>query len=161
MRLGNCILQCVICIYMSFLITPYLKRSFLSECDNSEIQTNVIFHVVIARIRRMGKVMFSLCPHLGGSGSKVNPAGGVRSKVNPGGGVRSSRGGQVKGQSSRGGGGGGSGQRSIQPVGSGQRSIQPGGVSILCPLAGGMPLAFTQEDFLVHVACENSTQFVI
>ena len=26
-----------------------------------------------------------------------------------------------------------------------------GGVSILCPLAGGMPLAFTQEDFLVSV----------
>ena len=26
-----------------------------------------------------------------------------------------------------------------------------GGVSILCRLAGGMPLAFTQEDFLVVV----------
>ena len=56
---------------------------------------------------------------------------------------QSSRGGgggcQVKGQSSRGGGGG---------VRSSQRGAG-GGVSILRPLAGGMPLAFTQEDFLV------------
>ena len=72
--------------------------------------------VITARIRRMGKVMFSVCPHLGGG--QVSPAGGGGS-----------------GQSSRWGGGGGS----VQPA---------GGVSILSPLAGGMPLAFTQEDFL-------------
>ena len=55
-----------------------------------------------------------------GRGGSVQLVGGVRS-VHPGG-----------GQSSWGGG---------QSVG--------GGVSILRPLAGGMPLAFTQEDFLV------------
>ena len=90
------------------------------------------------------------------SGQRSIQPGGVRSKVNPAGG------------------GGGSGQRSIQPGGGqvqpagggsgpagrgwgggsvpgrgGVRSCQRGGVSILRPLAGGMPLAFTQEDFLV------------
>ena len=99
--------------------------------------------------------MFSLCPHLEGGGqisqpgggggvrSKVNPARrGVRSKVNPAGGVRSSwRGGQVKGQSSQ--------EGQVQPGGGGQVQLAGGGVSILRPLAGGMPLAFTQEDFLV------------
>ena len=55
--------------------------------------------------------------------------GGVRSKVNPAGGSGPARGGQVQ-------------------LG-GVRSSQQGGVSILRPLAGGMPLAFTQEDFLV------------
>ena len=59
--------------------------------------------------------------------------GGFRS-VQPGGGVRSNcRGGGFR--SSCWGGGG-----SVQPAGE---------VSILRPLAGGMPLAFTQEDFLV------------
>ena len=72
--------------------------------------------LITARIRRMGKVMFSVCSHLGGGGG----------------------GGQVKGQSSRGGG-------QVQPAGEGVG----GWVSILRPLAGGMPLAFTQEDFLV------------
>ena len=88
------------------------------------------------------------------SGSKVNAAGGIK----------------VKGQSSRGGQGqrsiqlGGSGQRSIQlgacvrsswggsgPAGGGQVQPAGGGVSILHPLVGGMPLAFTQEDFLVYL----------
>ena len=62
-------------------------------------------------------------------------------------------------------GGGGSGQAGggqvSQPMGGGQvqlvggGQVQPagGGVSILRPLAGGMPLAFTQEDFLV--TCRN------
>ena len=36
---------------------------------------------------------------------------------------------------------------SVQPGGGGQSA--GGGVSILRPLASGMPLAFTQEDFLV------------
>ena len=57
---------------------------------------------------------------LGGGGGQVQPAGG---------GSGPAAGGQVQP-------GGGSG-----PAG--------GGVSILRPLAGGMPLAFTQEDFLV------------
>ena len=72
---------------------------------------------ITARIRRMGKVMFSVCSHLGGGQVQVG-GGGVRSrrggvrvkgqssqagrvsgpKVNPAGG----EGGQVKGQSSRG-----------------------------------------------------------
>ena len=112
--------------------------------------------------------MFSVCSHLGGG----SPAGGGRS-VQPAGGGQSSRGGGVSGQSSRGGqvspAGGGGGVRSLQPGGG---SVQPAGgvgvsqrggvspagwggsaggrgVSILRPLAGGMPLAFTQEDFLV------------
>ena len=92
----------------------------------------------------MGKVLFSVCSHLGGGGGpgqmSIQPGwvwGGARSKVNP------ARGNQVKGQCSQGGSGpasGGGGQ--VQPAGG-------DGVSILHPLAGGMPLAFTQEDFLV------------
>ena len=70
--------------------------------------------------------------------SKVNPAGwgGVRSKViQPGGGGGS-------GPASRGG--------QVQLAGEGVRSSQWGGEGQhLVPLAGGMPLAFTQEDFLV------------
>ena len=53
----------------------------------------------------------------------------------------------ARGESGPGAGGGGSG-----PAGGGVRSSQ-GGVSILRPLAGGMPLAFTQEDFLVEQIC--------
>ena len=78
--------------------------------------------------------------------------GNVFSLSTPGGGVRSSQ---------RGGGSGpargvgqvqpGGGQ--VQPGGGqvqlGGGQVQPGGVSILRPLVGGMPLAFTQEDFLV------------
>ena len=78
----------------------------------------------------MGKVIFSLCPHLGGGGGQVSPAGGGGSGQ-LGGGVSPASGGG--GQSSRWGDG--------------------GGVSILHPLAGGMPLAFMQEDFLVIVVC--------
>ena len=39
----------------------------------------------------------------------------------------------------------------VQPAGGVRSSCQGGGggSSILHPLAGGMPLAFTQEDFLV------------
>ena len=65
--------------------------------------------LITARIRRMGKVMFSLCPHLGG---------GVRSRCR--GGVRSSWG----GVSPAGGGSGPAGGRS-GPGG----SVQPGGGS--------------------------------
>ena len=80
--------------------------------------------------------MFSVCPHLGGGQVRVQPGGGVRSE--------SSRGG-VRSESSRG------GVRSESSWGGGVRSVQlGGGVSILRPLAGGMPLAFTQEDFLVQ-----------
>ena len=63
--------------------------------------------------------------------------GGVRSESSRGGIRSESRG---SGQSIRGGG-------SVQPGGG--VSQRGGGVSILRPLAGGMPLAFTQEDFLV------------
>ena len=44
--------------------------------------------------------------------------------------------------------GGGSG-RSADGGRGGEGPAGRGGVSILRPLAGGMPLAFTQEDFLV------------
>ena len=95
--------------------------------------------------------VFSLSTLGGGQGGRSGPAGrgvGVRSswggQVQLLGGVRSScwGGGQVQlaggvRSSWRGG--------SVQ-LGGGQSA---GGVSILRPLAGGMPLAFTQEDFLV------------
>ena len=54
-------------------------------------------------------------------------------------------GGGVRSVSRRG--GGGSGPAS----GGGGGGQSAGGVSILRPLAGGMPLAFTQEDFLVSL----------
>ena len=96
-----------------------------------------------------------------GGGGQVSPAGGG-GQVSPargGSGQSSRRGGS--GQSSRGGGqvspaGRGEGSVQLAGGGSGQSSqqggsVQPGGgVSILRPLAGGMPLAFTQEDFLVN-----------
>ena len=74
--------------------------------------------------------MFSVCPHLGRGGGGSGPAGGEG-----GGGVRSvSRwGGQVQ-------------------LGGGQSVSGGEGVSILRPLAGGMPLAFTQEDCLVEIS---------
>ena len=113
------------CYEFLFVFFHTIRGVLLKKCTKN---------MFTARIRRMGKVMFSVCSHLGGRGVRVKG--------------QSSRGGQVKGQSSQ------RGVRSkVNPAGggSGQRSIQPGGerVSILRPLAGGMPLAFTQEDFLV------------
>ena len=73
---------------------------------------------------------------------QVQLVGGV-GQVQPGGGVRSSQGEEGWVRSSRQGGSGparGGGVGQFQPA---------GGVSILRPLAGGMPLAFTQEVFLV------------
>ena len=74
---------------------------------------------------------------LAGGGGQVQLAGG--GQVQPGG-VRSSWRGGVSGPAV--------GVSSSWP-GGGQ--VQPGGVRILRPLAGGMPLAFTQEDFLVFM----------
>ena len=78
-------------------------------------------------------------------GGQVQLAGGVRSSCWGGSGQSSdgrgsgpARGG-VSGPAGEGGGSG--------PARGG--SVSEGGVSILRPLAGGMPLAFTQEDFLV------------
>ena len=80
----------------------------------------------------------------------IQPGGSGQRSIQPGG-----MGGQVKGQSSWGGvrskvnpAGGQGGQ--VQPAGGGQVQLA-GGVSILRPLAGAMPLAFTQEDFLVSI----------
>ena len=104
-----------------------------------------------------GKVMFSVCSYWGGG---VSPAGGgVRSSWPGGGGVSQLGGSGPAGQ------GGGSGPaswggvrsnwpggvRSSQQGGGVRSSQRGGGVSILRPLAGGMPLAFTQEDFLVYL----------
>ena len=87
---------------------------------------------------------------------QVQPGGGGVRSVQPGGG-----GVQVQLP------GGGGGQ--VQLLGGGQVSLARGGqvqlprggsgptgggVSILRPLAGGMPLAFTQEDFLV-IFCDG------
>ena len=129
--------------------------------------------------------MFSVCSHLGGGvrsvsrwgGGQVQPAGeggsgqsadrgGSGQSADMGGGVRSSQWGGVRsvswggGQVQPAGGGGGSGQSAD---GGGVRSSQ-GGVSILRPLGGGMPLAFTQEDFLVrpeYLIWSNYTQITI
>ena len=119
--------------------------------------------VITARIRRMGKgnVLTSVCP-------SVCPRGGVRSSnQQPIGGVSPAGGGQVQP-------GGGSVQLGWVRSSQGGVQVQPGGgqvqlregvrssrggVSILRPLAGGMPLAFTQEDFLV-VYCRNETSEV-
>ena len=98
--------------------------------------------------------MFSLCPHLGGIRS--NRGGGQVSQLT-GGGVRSSWWGWVRSVSRRGGSGWGGVVRGSQvqlvggsgPAGEGGGQSAGRGVSILRPLAGGMPLAFTQEDFLV------------
>ena len=96
-----------------------------------------------------------VCPHQGGSGpagggggGQVQPGGGGVRSVSRwrggGGGVRSS---QPEGvRSSQPGGGGGPGPAG----GGGQVQRGGGGVSILRPLAGGMPLPFTQEVFLVY-----------
>ena len=131
--------------------------------------------------------MLSLCPHLGGGGGQVQPGGvshrgGVRSSwggvshrggSGPGGGgsatggVRSSwggsatRGGQVQlgGSSTR---GVRSRQGGGQPLG-GFRSSWGGGqprqdnIGSTCYMAGGMPLAFTQEDFLVQMKFKTKT----
>ena len=102
--------------------------------------------------------VFSLSTLWGGGSGQSPAGGGVRSEssrggvrsVQPGGGqVRAQPGGGVRSEPSRGGG-------QVSPAGGGVRSVQPGGgvrsaggVSILRPIAGGMPLAFTQEDFLV------------
>ena len=126
-----------------------------------------------------GKVMFSVCSHLGGGGQVSQPmeGGGGSGPASVGGGqVQLAGGGGGSGPASGGGGqvqlagGGGSGPASgggqVQLAGGGVGQVQPGGgqvqlaggrgqsaggggVSILRPLAGGMPLAFTQEDFLV------------
>ena len=78
-------------------------------------------------------------------GGQVSPAGGgLRSvQLRGGGRVRSVQPGGWVGQSSRGGGG----------------SVSRRGVSILHPLAGGMPLAFTQEDFLVFLVLGSKLNF--
>ena len=89
-----------------------------------------------------------VCSRGGGSGQSSRggggsgPAGGgVRCQVQLLGGVRSSCWGGGLGPAA----GGGSGPGGWVSPASG------GGVSILRPLAGGMALAFTQEDFFVHM----------
>ena len=90
----------------------------------------------------------SVCPQGGG---QVQPAGGGSSQRGGGGGVRSSR--QGGGGSGPAGGGG-----QVQPGGGGVRSSWGRGGQprydnrrSYCYAAGGMPLAFTQEDFLIFV----------
>ena len=86
---------------------------------------------ITARIRRMGKVMFSVCPHLGGGqvspawgGGQVSPAGG--GSVQPAGGG----GGQVSPAS---------GWGSVQlPGGRGQHLVPSCGRYASCVHAGGL-----------------------
>ena len=92
----------------------------------------------------------------GGGGFRSSRRGQGRSVSRPGGGQVQPAGGGPGGSGPAGGGGGsgqsadeGGGVRSSRQEG-GVRSSR-GGVSILHLLAGGMPLAFTQEDFLVYL----------
>ena len=121
--------------------------------------------IITARIRRMGEVMFSLCPHRGGAECQVNQLmrggqvqpGLVRWVSWPGGGfsfLLANRGGQVQPV-------GGGGIQVNQPTGGGGvrsswRGVRSshwggsvnGGVSILCPLVCTIRVLL-QEDFLV------------
>ena len=93
-----------------FNLTSCKIISFTSHGNLTSHQSGILHSLITAHIRRMGKVMFSVCPHLGGGGQ------GQRS-IQPGGC-------QVKGQSSR----GESGQRSIQPGGQVKGQSSRGGV---------------------------------
>ena len=84
--------------------------------------SSVLF--VTVRIRRMGKVMFSVCPHLGGVRSESSQGGGqVRVQLEGGLGQSPAGGGQVRVQ--LGGGSGQSSQGGVSPAGGG--SVQPAG----------------------------------
>ena len=88
--------------------------------------------------------MFSLCPHLGGVSQGGSAGGGQPGGSGlAGGGVRSGWGGQVW----LGGRGGQVWQGEGQPRYDNSRSY--------CYTAGSMPLAFTQEDFLVQIYFQN------
>ena len=89
---------------------------------------NLPHSIFTARIRRMGKVMFSVCPHWGGGGQVRVQLGGVRSESSRGGSGQSpARGGQVRVQP-----GGGSGQ---SPARGGQ--VSPAGGGQVSPAGGG------------------------
>ena len=108
--------------------------------------------------------VFSLFTPGGGGGVRSSWQGGIRSSCRGGGSdpaAGGGGGGQVQlpgGSGPAGGGGSGPAARGGSGPAAGGGSVwrgggQSGGVSILCPLAGGMPLAFTQEDFLVLREC--------
>ena len=114
----------------------------------------------------MGKVMFSVCPHLGGGGSGQSPAGGGSGQspaggggqVSPAGGVRSVQPGGV--QTSWGG--------SVQPGGGGVSPAggelsQWGGVSASCTLLRAVCLLRSRrhEDFLVYIFSEEISTVIL
>ena len=158
------------------------------KCLLNVTQGSWTINVITARIRRMGKVMFSVCPHLGGGGQvRVQPGGGgVRSessrggggqvRVPPGGSGQSSQGGG-SGQSSRGGGGQvsparGVGQSSrggwVSPAGGGGGSASCTLLRAVCLLRSRRRtflfiiriwLMYRQEQFvLLYIRLENANK---
>ena len=139
-----------------------IHDTFSSEMICQESCARPVFFLPPAYVVRREGNSFTLlvCPQGGGGqvqpggrgGQVSQPTGGGSGPAGeggsgPAGGVRSSQGGS--GQSADGGGSGPAGG-GVRSVSRGGGQVQPaGGVSILRPLAGSMPLAFTQEDFLV------------
>ena len=131
------------------------------SCDRGQ-KINVVIFTARVRSTTEGYSFTLLVCSQGGAQVQLS-GGGVRSSCWGRGGVRSSCGGgqdQLLGGGVRSSCRGGISSSCRGGVRSSQGgSVQPGvgGVSILHPLAGGMPLAFTQEDFLV--SCVNSLNF--
>ena len=184
-------------------LTSQLYFSHLTQRSDSRLNMKFLHplpeeYLITARIRRMGKVMFSVCPHLGGVPISHNAlqhfpecheaaSGGVpishnalqhfpechEAATREGVPARSSRGGvPCQGGYPTGGGtqvryppwGGtllgrvprsGTPPGGILPGGYPGHGTPPGGypgqdnIGSTCYTAGGMPFAFTQEDFLV------------
>ena len=145
-------------------VSQFVLWTFKQQLTVLRNEDVVEIQIFTARIRRMGEgnVLTRVCPSVcpqGGGGIRSSCWGGGQIQLPGGGVVRSS----CRGGSGPAAGGGGQvqlpggGVRSsyrlggqVQQGGLGQ-SAGGGGVSILRPLAGGMPLAFTQEDFLVSM----------
>ena len=116
--------------------------------------------IITARIRRMGKVMFSVCPHLGGggqvqAGGGSGPAGwGEGGQVSPAGRGGSGPGGGVGGSGPAGGRGG---VRSSRPGGRGVRSVQRrgGGVSASCALLQAVCLLRSRRRTFLFRKCSK------
>ena len=123
--------------HMSFLKVSSELRLTQMFCSMYQLKTLVFFSFVTARIRRMGKVMFSVCPHLGG--------GVVRSVQLGRGSGESSRGSQVSPA-------GGKGGQSSQWGESGQCSWQGGG-SVQPAGGGSVQLGESASCTLLRAVC--------
>ena len=99
------------------------------RCHKPTVVCKYLQRIITARIRRMGKVMFTVCPRRGGGGGQVSPAGGGSGQSSQGG-QSSWVGGWV---SQRGGGGGGSAK-----IGQQNEYSLHGGQYASCVHAGGL-----------------------